>query len=170
LVIIGLGLNGNNLAKVSKASGIPHVVIESNASIVKESKLKGIPVIYGDAIHPHILEIAKMNHAQSVVIAISDIKATKLIIKEIRDISETVHIVVRTRYIKEITELKAIGADEVVPEEFETSIQIFSNVLQHFLITDSEIQEIIQCVREDNYEIFNSSNEISTFKKISITN
>jgi CPA2 family monovalent cation:H+ antiporter-2 len=45
LVIIGLGLNGNNLAKVSKASGIPHVVIESNASIVKESKLKGIPVI-----------------------------------------------------------------------------------------------------------------------------
>lgn len=170
LVIIGLGLNGNNLAKVSKASGIPHVVIESNANIVKDSKLKGIPVIYGDAIHPHILEIAKIHQAQSVVIAISDINATKLIIKEIRDISETIHIVVRTRYIKEITELKAIGADEVVPEEFETSIQIFSNVLQHFLITDSEIQEIIQCVREDNYEIFNSSKEIPTFKKLSITN
>jgi CPA2 family monovalent cation:H+ antiporter-2 len=170
LVIIGLGLNGNNLAKVSKASGIPHVVIESNANIVKDSKLKGIPVIYGDAIHPHILEIAKIHQAQSVVIAISDINATKLIIKEIRDISETIHIVVRTRYIKEITELKAIGADEVVPEEFETSIQIFSNVLQHFLITDSEIQEIIQCVREDNYEIFNSTKEIPTFKKLSITN
>lgn len=168
LVIIGFGLNGSNLAKVSKASGIPFVVIESNAKIVKDSKLKGIPILFGDAIHPHILETAKIHLAQSVVVAISDITATKLIIKEIRDISETIHIIVRTRYLKEITELKAIGADEVVPEEFETSIQIFSNVLQHFLITDSEINEIIQCVREDNYEIFNSNKQNHTIRKLEL--
>lgn len=168
LVIIGFGLNGSNLAKVSKASGIPFVVIESNAKIVKDSKLKGIPILFGDAIHPHILETAKIHLAQSVVVAISDITATKLIIKEIRDISETIHIIVRTRYLKEITELKAIGADEVVPEELETSIQIFSNVLQHFLITDSEINEIIQCVREDNYEIFNSNKQNHTIRKLEL--
>ena len=168
LVIIGFGLNGSNLAKFSKASGIPFIVIESNAKIVKDSKLKGIPILFGDAIHPHILETAKIHLAQSVVVAISDITATKLIIKEIRDISETIHIIVRTRYLKEITELKAIGADEVVPEELETSIQIFSNVLQHFLITDSEINEIIQCVREDNYEIFNSNKQNHTIRKLEL--
>jgi voltage-gated potassium channel Kch len=37
-----------------------------------------------------------------------------------------VHIVARTRYVKDMEELYALGANEVVPEEFETSLEIFA--------------------------------------------
>ena len=44
-----------------------------------------------------------------------------------RHLSDRVRIVVRTRYVSEIEELRRLGADEVIPEELETSVEIFAN-------------------------------------------
>ena len=41
-----------------------------------------------------------------------------------------IRVVVRTRYLRELEELHDIGADDVVPEEFETSIEIFALVFE----------------------------------------
>jgi CPA2 family monovalent cation:H+ antiporter-2 len=154
LVIIGYGLNGSNLAKAAAASNIPFVVIEMNAETVKQEKKKGLPIIFGDAIQEHILETVNLSKARAVVIAISDSLATKTIVKNIRDISDTIYIVVRTRYFKETAELLALGADEVIPEEFETSLQLFSHVLQNFLVPEDHIKNLIDEVRSDNYSLF----------------
>ncbi|MDF1532854.1 MAG: TrkA C-terminal domain-containing protein, partial [ANME-2 cluster archaeon] len=43
---------------------------------------------------------------------------------------------------------------EVIPEEFETSIEIFSRVLSRYLIPREEIQTNIEKVRTDGYEMF----------------
>ncbi len=154
LVIIGYGLNGSNLAKAAAASSIPFVVIEMNAETVKQEKKKGLPIIFGDAIQEHILETVHLSKARAVVIAISDSQATKTIVKNVRDISDTIYIVVRTRYFKETAELLALGADEVIPEEFETSLQLFSHVLQNFLVPEDRIKNLIDEVRSDNYSLF----------------
>ena len=154
LVIIGYGLNGSNLAKAATASNIPFVVIEMEAETVKQEKKKGLPIIFGDAIQEHILETVNLSKARAVVIAISDNQATKTIIKNIRDISDTIYILVRTRYYKETAELLALGADEVIPEEFETSLQLFSHVLQNFLVPEDRIKNLIDEVRSDNYSLF----------------
>lgn len=154
LIIIGYGINGSNLAKAAAASNIPYVVIEMNAELVRQQKAKGVPVIYGDASQDHILEAVELPYARAAVIAISDNQATKTIIKNIRSHSESLYLVVRTRYVKEIPELIALGADEVIPEEFETSVQIFSHVLQNFLVPEDDIHQLIEKVRADNYELF----------------
>lgn len=154
LIIIGYGVNGSNLAKAAAASNIPYVVIEMNAETVRQEKAKGLPVIFGDASQDHILEAVQLPNARAAVIAISDNQATKTIIKNIRSHSESLYLVVRTRYVKEISELIALGADEVIPEEFETSVQIFTHVLQNFLVPEDEIDQLIEKVRADNYELF----------------
>lgn len=154
LIIIGYGVNGSNLAKAAAASNIPYVVIEMNAETVRQQKAKGLPVIFGDASQDHILEAVQLPNARAAVIAISDNQATKTIIKNIRSHSESLYLVVRTRYVKEISELIALGADEVIPEEFETSVQIFTHVLQNFLVPEDDIDHLIEKVRADNYEIF----------------
>ncbi|HET8829495.1 MAG TPA: TrkA C-terminal domain-containing protein, partial [Pelobium sp.] len=99
----------------------------------------------------------------AVVIAISDDFATKSIIKNIRSHSESLYLVVRTRYVKETSELFALGADEVIPEEFETSVQIFTHVLHNFLVPEDDIDVLVDKVRADNYQIFKG--EIKRSKK-----
>ena len=154
LVIVGYGVNGSNLAKAASASNIPYVVIEMNADTVKREKAKGVPIIFGDATQDHILETVHLSHARTAVIAISDNFATRSIIKNIRAQSNSLYLVVRTRYVKETSELIALGADEVIPEEFETSVQIFTNVLQNFLVPEDDIDQFIEKVRSDNYQLF----------------
>ena len=153
LIIIGFGVNGSNLAKSAAASNIPYVVVEMNAETVRQQKAKGVPIIFGDASQDHILEAVDLPNARAAVIAISDNQVTKTIIKNIRLYSESLYLVVRTRYVKEISELIAIGADEVIPEEFETSVQIFSYVLRNFLVPEDDIDRLIEKVRADNYKL-----------------
>ncbi len=154
LVIIGYGINGSNLTKAAAASNIPYVVIEMNAETVRREKAKGIPILFGDATQDHILETVHLSKARAAVIAISDNFATKSILKNIRSHSDSLYLVVRTRYVKETSELLALGADEVIPEEFETSIQIFAHILQNFLVPEGEIEQLIEKVRADNYQLF----------------
>lgn len=168
LLIIGYGINGANLAKAAKYANIPYIILELNPHIVREQKKRGEPIHYGDAVQEHILQSVNANKARVVVVAISDPRATKTIVANIRHISPSVHIVVRTRYVKEINTLLALGADEVIPEEFETSIEIFSRVLTNFLVPIDELENLIDSVRADNYQVFQSHKRLQTFKSSTI--
>jgi CPA2 family monovalent cation:H+ antiporter-2 len=58
---------------------------------------------------------------------------------------------VRTRHVREMRALLDAGANDVIPEEFETSIQIFHRVLRRYLVPEDRIQELIGGVRRDHY-------------------
>ena len=49
-----------------------------------------------------------------------------------------------------------MGADEVIPEEFETSVEIFTRVLTKYLIPKEEIERFIIEIRPDGYEMLRS--------------
>lgn len=151
LVIIGYGINGSNLAKAAQYSNIPYVVIELNADTVRKEKKKGVPIIFGDATQERILESAFLSTARAVVVAISDPLATKIIIGNIRAVSQSIYLLIRTRYVNETAEILALGADDVIPEEFETSIEIFSRVLHNFLIPENDIEQFVETIRSENY-------------------
>lgn len=153
LIIIGYGINGRNLARAARYNDIPYLVIDFNAETVRRERAEGVPILYGDATHEHLLETAHLARARAVVISISDPTATRTIIHHIRGLSQSLYLAVRTRYLREIPELIALGADDVIPEEFETSIELFSHVLHHFLVPESEIEHFAHKVREDNYEL-----------------
>ncbi|OWY22759.1 potassium transporter KefB [Sphingobacteriales bacterium UPWRP_1] len=161
MVIIGYGLNGTNVAKAAKHAGIDYRIIELNFETVVEAKNKGEQIIFGDATQPHILHEARLEIARVAVIAISDPKATKAIVSNIRNISPTVYLIVRTRFVKETDELIALGADEVIPEEFETSIEIFSRALLKYLIPLDEVEKLVQDVRTGNYQMLRPKTEVA---------
>ncbi|GEO23023.1 monovalent cation:proton antiporter family protein [Cyclobacterium qasimii] len=160
LVIIGYGLNGRNLSRAAKRAKIPYVIIEMNPETVKVEAAKGEPIIYGDAANGVVLEHVQIHKARVAVIAISNQPATSGIIENIRMASQSVFIIVRTRYVNEIESMLNQGADEVIPEEFETSIEIFTRVLYKYLVPKGEIDEFTEDVRYHNYEVFRTpSNE-----------
>lgn len=102
LVIIGYGINGSNLARAAEFSDIPYVAVEMNAETVKAEQKKGVPILYGDARQDHIMEAVNIPKARVVVIAISDPEGTKVIVQNIRMVSQSVHLIVRTRFVREI--------------------------------------------------------------------
>jgi CPA2 family monovalent cation:H+ antiporter-2 len=88
-----------------------------------------------------------------MVVAISDAAAARRIAAVARKLNPNIYIIVRTRYVLEVEPLFKIGVNEVIPEEFETSVEILSRVLRKFLLPEDEIDECIEEVRKDGYEM-----------------
>lgn len=153
VIIIGFGVNGSNLARVLKESDISYVILEMNAATVKRMKKKGEPIYYGDGTSSEILHKMGIHHAKVLVIAISDAAGTRRIVQIARHENPELHIIVRTKYIAEVDDLKKLGANEVIPEEFETSIEIFSRTLHHYHMPRNVITEHIDNIRKDSYSV-----------------
>ena len=90
----------------------------------------------------------------ALVVAISDPAATRRIVRVGRSLNPRIHIIARTRYVTEIPELSRLGADVVIPEEFETSIEIFARVLAHYNVPRSDIDRLVDQIRSSHYEAF----------------
>ena len=153
VIVIGCGVNGRNVARVLRESGIPYVILEFNNDIVGEMKKRGEPIYYGDGTRLEILRRLRIPHAQVVVVAISDAAATRRITQLVRRENPDLHLIVRTRYTAEVDDLIRLGANEVIPEEFETSVEIFSRVLHHYHVPINVISDYIDHVREDSYKV-----------------
>ncbi|MBE7414064.1 MAG: cation:proton antiporter [Deltaproteobacteria bacterium] len=151
VIIVGYGLNGRNLARVLKETGIPHAIMEMNMERVKAAKAEGHSAYFGDASHPEVFKKLGVEKAKMVVTAISDPISTRAIVKTAREISPTVSIIVRTRFVKEVEDLYRLGANQVIPEEFETSVEIFARVLKDYRIPTNIIQNQIDLIREEGY-------------------
>lgn len=153
VIIIGYGLNGRNLAKVLRRTGVPYLVMELNAEAVREAHAQGERIVYGDATRKEVLHHIRLEHARILVLAISDPIASRHTIWLARQMNPNIHIIVRTRYMAEISDLRKLGADEVIPEEFETSIEIFSRVLREYGIARHVIQRQVAAIRSEGYQM-----------------
>jgi CPA2 family monovalent cation:H+ antiporter-2 len=156
VIIAGFGLNGRNLANVLKVTGIKYIVIEMNPDTVKEEKAKGENIIYGDISTAEVLLNAHIKFAKIMVIAISDPASSRRALKLAKELNPNIRVIVRTRFVREIDDLIKIGADIVIPEEFETSIQIFRKVLEQYHIPLNVIMQQVNLLRGESYKYLRS--------------
>jgi len=152
VVIAGYGLNGRNLAAALRSIHAPYLIVELNAQTVRRARAEGEPAFYGDATREEILRALGVDRARLLVIAISDPAATRSIVRVARAVNPNLYIIARTRYVVEIPELTRLGANAVIPEEFETSIEIFARVLAHYSVPRDEIDRLVAEIRASHYE------------------
>lgn len=151
VIIVGYGLNGQNLARVLKETGIPYVIIDMDPEAVSQLIKNNELVVFGDVTKPEIMGQASIDTAQCIVFAMADIQATKLGMILAKKIKPSVFAVVRLRELDEVDEFVKLGADAIIPEEFETSLQIFSKVLETYHIPLNIIMKQIAIVRTEAY-------------------
>ena len=169
LIIIGFGVNGRNVARAARLSGIPYAVIEMNPETVRNEQAQGEPIYYGDSTQEVVLQRASIKDARIVVSAINDPASTRRITEIVRRLNPKVHLIVRSRYLQEMKPLYELGANEVIPEEFETSVEIFTRVLAKYLIPRNEIEALVAEIRSDGYEMFRSlSKESSSYSDLNL--
>ena len=154
LVLIGKDSRAHNLSRMARFHNLPYVSIIFDPEIARQRQEKGETVVYGDAFNLPILEKAKVANAHVVVISIGKLEILKIIISKVRLLNKHASIVVRTRHIEDIEALYKIGATQVIPEEFETAIDLFEIVMGDFMLPRSEIDLAIDKIRSDHYGIF----------------
>jgi len=153
LIIVGFGPGGQRIAHAARQAGIRYYILEMNIDTVRREQLAGEPIHYGDATYPEVIKHAGIKNARVMVVVISDPASTRRMVSTARSISPNVKIVVRTRFLGEVEELMKLGASEVVPEEFETSIEIFTRVLVEYLVPNQMIERFILEARGGNYRM-----------------
>ena len=158
VVIVGYGLNGRNLARVLRAADIPYAVLELNPATVRQARAAGEPVYYGDCTRPAVLDHVGVANARMFVVAISDPTSSRRAVQLARRLNRGLHILVRTRYLAEVAELRRLGASAIIPEEFETSVEIFARVLREYEVPRNLVLNLTERVRADHYEVLRDLN------------
>ena len=131
VLVIGCGTTGQAVARVLKETGIPFLAVDLLAENVEAARREGIPVRFGDATRRGALEALGVRRARAAVVTVGDPTSTRQIVSLLRQSNTGARILVRARRAAEIEELERLGADEVVPSEFETSIELFVRLLTH---------------------------------------
>ncbi len=153
VVIAGYGVNGQNLARALSLAGITYAIVEMNPETVRAARARGEPMHYGDCTRVAVLEALGIERARMYVVAISDAASTRQTTSLARSLSPGLDILVRTRFVAEVEELRRLGANEVIPEEFETSIEIFARVLHRFDVPKNMILDAVARVRGGMYDM-----------------
>ncbi len=154
LVLIGKDARALNLSIMARYMHFPHISIVFDPASARERQKKGDTVLYGDATNEPILLKARVDEAEMIVISIGDLITAMAVTEKVRNMNKHAFILVRTKQVYDIEELYKLGANQVIPEEFETAIALFEQVLKKFLIPRRDISEVIAKIRKDNYGLF----------------
>lgn len=176
VIIGGYGLVGRNLSRVLKETQTPFVVVDMDAERIKEALSQNMQALYGDSTRRDTLSRAGVTQARLIVFSISDYFALVEGVRLARTLNPDIYILVRTRLASQVEELRAAGADQVIPEEFETSVEIFSRVLREFHIPNNVIEQQVELIRLEGYSMFRglslnveSLQKFSTYLTASLT-
>ena len=117
-----------------------HMPVDEEAAAQRDESLKDHLIIVGFGVGgKHLARTAREAGIPYVILEMK--------------LNPKVPIVVRTRVLGEVDALRRLGANDVIPEDFETSIEIFSRVLGHYLVPRQTIERFVNSIRHEYYNM-----------------
>ena len=160
LIIAGYGITGKSVARAATLAGIPYMVIELNPEIIRNERSTFRPhFTFGDAVQAEVLEHAGIRKAHALIIVVSEEEAIPRIISTARELAPDLYIFARIRHVRNAHYLLELGANEVVSEEFETSLEIFTRALSRYGVPEEESGTIIKQLKKIGATMFVKSTD-----------
>ncbi len=153
VVIAGAGRVGESIALLLKQLELSFVMIELDHRRFEQGRAQGLPIIFGDATRPAVLEAAGVEHARVLLATTPGILTTRQIVDEVKLLNPELNIVVRSDGREEMKQLHARGVFEVVQPEFEAGLEITRQALRHLDIPAFEIQRMSDEIRRNHYGV-----------------
>jgi len=151
VVVLGFGRVGQMVARLLEAENVNYIAVDINPEHVVAERQKGHPVYLGDASSPEMMTSIGMPRAGSVIISLSNEVTLKKISRTISQLYPHLPIVVRAKDLSNAEELRANGAKIVVPETYETGLQLGGAVLKAIGVSEFEVSRIKNQFRAGNY-------------------
>lgn len=116
VVLLGYGRMGQLIGEqlLKQNDGERLVVVDYDLNIVKDLRSRGVRSIYGDVQEKEVLEGAAIGEAGTVVVAIPDIKISKRVIRQVKEINPDIYIIARAHRHDDKEQMKREGASRVV--------------------------------------------------------
>jgi monovalent cation:proton antiporter-2 (CPA2) family protein len=129
VIIAGFGRVGQMLSTMLEARGLPYLAIEREIEIVRQKRIDGSAVYYGDASRLDTLRRLGVARAAALVVTTDDGRAAEHIVSVARSEAPELFIVARGRDADHAQGLFDRGADEVIPEAIEAALQLAETLL-----------------------------------------
>lgn len=154
VIICGFGRSGQNMSRILEQESIPFIALDLDPQRIREAKIAGELVVYGDAARREVLIAAGLLRAKVLVVSYADTVSALKILSHVRTMRPELAVVVRTRDDSDIDLLKEAGATEVVAEILEGSLMLASHALMFVDVPTGRILRRMRNIREQRYSLF----------------
>ena len=151
VVICGVGRVGRSIADALLPLKLPFVVVESDDRRVQQARRAGVPIIYGDASQPVVLEAAGLARARAILITVPAFPDVRSIVAAARVLRPDIPIIARADGVDAVRALYALGIQEVTSPEFEAAIEMTRQALMHFNVPAHDVLSVASAIRHERY-------------------
>ncbi|BAQ82166.1 monovalent cation:proton antiporter family protein [Pseudomonas sp. St29] len=153
VVICGYGRVGQSIGRFLRHEHLRFIALDDDPVRVQEASAAESCVHYGDCRRGDLLAAVGLERARLLVIAVDKTDIALAVLKAARRLDRNVPILVRTRDDSQLAELKAAGANEVVPELLESSLMLASHALIMLGLPEQRVQRSVDEVRHSRYRL-----------------
>jgi CPA2 family monovalent cation:H+ antiporter-2 len=126
VVLVGYGAVGRVVADGLGKAGTPLVVIVDSATDATAARQAGLDVVVGNAASKGVLQLAGLEQAQTLLVAIGDGFAAGAVCRSGRKLNPKLRILARAASADEETHLRHLGADGIVRGEHEIGLGLLA--------------------------------------------
>jgi CPA2 family monovalent cation:H+ antiporter-2 len=121
---------GVTVARLLQHTRTPFRVLDLDPDRVRRGRKQGMPIEYGDSTNDHVLRRVGVDKARAAIVLLPDARTTRQTLKHCRRLAPKLILVARARYGADIPALVGDGADEVVAEEIQSSLEIANRTME----------------------------------------
>lgn len=156
IIIAGAGRVGRSIADALWELKVPCVLIEFDDRRVRQARVAGLPVIYGDASQSTVLEAAAIARARAILVTVPAFPDVRSIVTTARQLQPDLAIIARADGREAVQALYALGIEEVTSPEFEAAIEMTRQALVHCNVPAHEILRVASAIRRERYDLTGS--------------
>lgn len=147
-VIVGAGRVGGVAARLLQAQGLPFVALELDQHRLERCRDAGLPVIFGDAAHPVVLEAAGLERARLLLVTTAAAETTRAVVTHARAARPDLPVVARAETEEALHDLAALGVDEVVMPQLEAGLEMARQGLERLGLDEATAAALLAGERE----------------------
>jgi len=151
VIILGYGRNGQRVARLLEAEGIPYMALDLDPERVREAALAGDTVVFADSSRREALIAAGIARAAAVVITFAESAEAVRALAHIHSLNPSVPVIARAREDADSARLTAAGASEIVPEALESGLMLASHTLVWVGVPLNRVMRRVRAVRNEHY-------------------
>jgi K+:H+ antiporter len=152
VVIAGSGRVGRSVANALSRMSLPFVLVESDDRRVQQARVAGLPVIYGDASQPVVLEAAGVRRARAILVTVPAFPDVRSIVAAGRQLRADLPIMARADSADAVRALYGLGIQEVTSPEFEAAIEMTRQALMYFNVPAHDVLQVASAIRHERYD------------------
>ena len=158
VVIAGFGRVGRAVAEVLANAQIPYIAFDKSANIVKKHKAQH-PVFFGDVTQSSLLNSGGISEASSVIITVNSPDDAQELVSTIRLAQPELPLYVRGHNSDICKKLYKLGANRVISENIEVSLELSEQVLVDFGIDEITAEQQLTAFRQNYYKKIRNSTD-----------